>query len=188
MIRACDLKRGSLVKLKDTPHILESLQVTNPSARGAATLYHFRFRNLVNKNKEDMTCKGDDPFTEADFERRPVQFLYENQGIYTFMDQETFDQFDLARAIIEEKLKYLLPDMDNIQAIFSEGRVLTIEVPQKITLKIVECNPVMKGATATSRPKPATLETGLVVMVPEYMESGESILVNTEDDSFVCRA
>ncbi len=188
MPRACDLKRGSFVKIKNLPYILEGLQVSNPSARGAATLYHFRFRNLIDKSKEDVTCKGEELFAEADFERRAVQYLYGNQGVYTFMDQETFEQFDLSESAIGDKLLYLLPDMENIQALFSDGQVMTIEVPQKIAFKIAECSPVMKGATATSRPKPAKMETGLVVMVPEYMEAGETIIVNTEDNSFVSRA
>lgn len=187
MPRACDLKRGSFVKIKNMPYILEGLQVSNPSARGAATLYHFRFRNLVNKSKEDVTCKGEELFVEADFERRPVQYLYGNQGIHTFMDQETYDQFDLPEADIEDKLPYLLPDMDNIQAIFSDGQIMTIEPPAKVKLRVAECSPVMKGATATSRPKPATMETGLVVMVPEYIEAGEIININTEDNSFIGR-
>lgn len=188
MLRACDLKRGGFVELNGVPHQLDSLQVTNPSARGAATLYHFRFRNLVTKQKLDQTVKGDDLYKEADFEVRPTQFLYENQGIYSFMDQETYEQFDLNKADVEALLPYLLPEMEDLKALISDGKVLTVEPPQKVTLTVTECEPVMKGASATGRGKPATCETGLTVVVPEYITMGERIVVETATGEFVGRA
>ena len=188
MLRACDLKRGGFVEINGVPHQLDSLQVTNPSARGAATLYHFRFRNLVTKQKLDQTVKGDDLYKEADFEVRPTQFLYANQGVYTFMDQETYDQFDLNKADVEDLLPYLLPEMEDLKALISDGKVLTVEPPQKVTLTVTECEPVMKGASATGRGKPATCETGLTVVVPEYITMGERIIVETATGEFVSRA
>lgn len=188
MLRACDLKRGGFVEINGVPHQLDSLQVTNPSARGAATLYHFRFRNLVTKQKLDQTVKGDDLYKEADFEVRPTQFLYENQGIYTFMDQESYDQFDLNKADVEALLPYLLPEMEDLKALVSDGKVLTVEPPQKVTLTVTECEPVLKGASATGRGKPATCETGLTVVVPEYITIGERIIVETATGDFVSRA
>lgn len=188
MIRACDLKRGGFVELNGVPHQLDSLQVTNPSARGAATLYHFRFRNLITKQKIDQTVKGDDLYKEADFEIRPTQFLYENQGTYTFMDQETFEQFELNKDEIPGLLPFLLPEMEDLKAIISEGKVLAVEPPQKVTLTVEQCDPVMKGASATGRGKPARCETGLTVTVPEYIVIGEKIIIETATSEFVGRA
>jgi len=188
MAKACDLKKGSLVAINSLPHVLEQLTVSTPSARGAATLYRFRFRNLVNKNKVDMTCKGDDPFTDIFFERRPCQFLYSGQGVYTFMDAEDFSQFELNKDQIEDAVPYLVEDMEGIMALIADGKILTVSVPQKVVLKIEVCDPPMKGATVTSRAKPATCTTGLVVMVPEYIEAGIDIIVQTEDGTFVGRA
>ena len=76
MTKACDLKKGSLVGIRGLPHVLENLSITTPSARGAASIYHFRFRNLITKAKQDISCKGEEPFDDIDFERRPVQYLY----------------------------------------------------------------------------------------------------------------
>jgi len=188
MIRACDLKRGGFVELDGVPHQLDSLQVTNPSARGAATLYHFRFRNLVTRQKLDQTVKGDDLYKEADFEVRPTQFLYEDRGLYAFMDQETYEQFELPREAVEALLLYLLPDMEGLKALISGGKVLAVEPPQKVALQVVECDPVLKGASATGRGKPATCETGLVVTVPEYIVSGDRIVVDTVSGAFAGRA
>ena len=188
MTKASDLKRGGLVGINGLPHIVESLSVSTPSARGAASIYRFRFRNLVNKSKQDISCKGDEPFTDIDFERRPAQYLYKERDLYTFMDAEDFSQFSLPESAIEEQIKYLVEDMDGLFALISDGKILTIEVPQKVELTIVSCDPVMKGASATSRSKPAQCQTGLVLQVPEYMEANELILVDTATGTFLSRA
>ncbi|MCL2103827.1 MAG: elongation factor P [Kiritimatiellaeota bacterium] len=188
MAKACELKRGSLVGIDGQPYVLESLKVSTPSARGAASIYHFRFRNLVSKVKKDISCKGEEPFTDIDFERRPIQYLYREGDDYTFMDAEDFSQFTLPKETIEEQVLYLVEDMEGISALMADGRILTIEMPQKVNVKITTCDPVMRGATVTSRNKPATCETGLVVQVPEYLEAGEVITVDTTTGNFLARA
>ncbi|MDD4018355.1 MAG: elongation factor P [Kiritimatiellae bacterium] len=188
MIKACELKKGSLVGIHGLPHVLEDLKVSTPSARGAASIYHFRFRNLVTKAKQDVSCKGDEPFDDIDFERRPVQYLYKEADLYTFMDAEDFSQFSLPEDALEEQLPYLVEDMEGIFALLSDGKVLTIEMPQKVELTIASCDPVMKGASVTARNKPAKCKTGLVVQVPEYLEAGEAIIVDTATGTYVTRA
>ncbi|HPB10379.1 MAG TPA: elongation factor P-like protein YeiP [Kiritimatiellia bacterium] len=188
MLKACDLKKGSLVGLRGLPHVLESLSVTTPSARGAASIYHFRFRNLVTKAKQDVSCKGEEPFDDIDFERRPVQYLYREADLHTFMDTEDFSQFTLPATAIEEQLDYLVEDMEGLFALTSDGKILTIEVPQKVVLTIASCDPVMKGASVTARSKPAKCQTGLVVQVPEYLETGEAIIVDTATGTYLSRA
>ncbi len=188
MAKACDLKKGSLVGINGLPHVLESLKVSTPSARGAASIYHFRFRNLVTKSKQDISCKGEEPFTDIDFERRPIQYLYKEADLYTFMDAEDFSQFSLPQVAIEEQILYLSEEMEGLFALMSDGKVLTIEVPQKVVLKIESCDPVMKGASVTARSKPAKCQTGLVVQVPEYLESGETIIVDTATGTYLSRA
>jgi elongation factor P len=188
MAKACDLKRGSLIGINGLPHVVEDLKVSTPSARGASSIYRFRFRNLVNRSKQDISCKGDEPFADIDFERRPIQYLYKEADLYTFMDNEDFSQFTLAKDAIEEQLLFLVEDMEGLYALMSDGKVLTIEVPQKVVLKITSCDPVMKGASVTARTKPATCQTGLVVQVPEYMEPGEAVIVDTATSSYLSRA
>ena len=188
MTKACDLKKGSLVGIRGLPHVLENLSITTPSARGAASIYHFRFRNLITKAKQDVSCKGEEPFDDIDFERRPVQYLYRADDLYTFMDTEDFSQFTLPAAAIEEQLDYLVEDMEGIFALISDGKVLTIEVPHKVVLTIESCDPVMKGASVTARTKPAKCQTGLVVQVPEYLEAGEAIIVDTTTGTYLSRA
>jgi elongation factor P len=188
MAKACDLRKGSLVGINGLPHVVEDLKVSTPSARGASSIYRFRFRNIVSKAKQDVSCKGDESFADIDFEKRAIQYLYKEADLYTFMDTEDFSQFTLPQDSLEEQLPYLVEDMEGLFALVSDGKVLTIEVPQKVVLKVVACDPVMKGATVTARSKPATCQTGLVVQVPEYLESGEMILVDTATGAFLSRA
>lgn len=188
MAKACDLKKGNLIGINGLPHVVEDLKVSTPSARGAASIYRFRFRNLVSKAKQDVSCKGDESFADIDFERRPVQYLYKESDLYTFMDAEDFSQFSLPAEAIESQLPYLVEDMEGLFALMSDGKVLTVEVPQKVELKVVACDPVMKGATVTARSKPATCQTGLIVQVPEYLEAGETITVDTATGTYLSRA
>ncbi|HOE62054.1 MAG TPA: elongation factor P [Kiritimatiellia bacterium] len=188
MAKACDLRKGSLVGINGLPHVVEDLKVSTPSARGAASIYRFRFRNLVTKTKQDVSCKGEEPFDEIDFERRAVQYLYREGDLYTFMDAEDFSQFSLSQDLIEEQIPFLIEEMEGLFALVSEGKVLTVELPQKVALRIAACDPVMKGASVTSRSKPATCDTGLVVQVPEYLEAGETILVDTATGAYLSRA
>ena len=188
MVKACDLPRNALVGIRGMPHLVEDLKVTTPSARGASTLYHFRFRNLITKAKVDMTCKGDDPLDEIACAKRPVQFLFAQHDIYTFMDDEDFTQFTLPRATIEEQADFLVENLEGLQALVSDDRILTIELPVSVTLTVTACDPVLKGGSATARSKPATLQTGLVVQVPEYLTPGEKIRVDTRTRKYIQRA
>ena len=113
MSKASELSRNSIVSIEGAPHIVESLQVSTPSARGAATLFRFRFRNLLTKTKVDRSCKGDDRFDDVDFMRREVQYLYKEQdGTHTFMDLEDYSQFTLNADDLGDQAQYLIEDME----------------------------------------------------------------------------
>lgn len=183
-IKVRDLHKTHIINFNEAPHRLESLHVQNPSARGGSSLYKMRFRNLVTQHKIDVVMKGEDPLEEVEVETIDVQFAYQNGDEYTFMDNETYEQYDLPKNEIEHILPYLIPDMENIRALIQDGQVLTLVMPDVVELEITECDPSIKGASATARTKPATLSTGLIVQVPEYMSSGETIRVDTRTDAF----
>ena len=189
MPKACELSRNSIVSIDGAPHVVESLRVTTPSARGAATLFKFRFRNLLTKAKLDQTCKGDDKFGDLDFDRRAVQFLYkEHDDTYTFMDAEDYSQFSLTAEELDEQTGYLTEELEGIKALVVNGRPVAIDLPAAVVLKIASCEPTLKGQTATARTKTARTETGLVVHVPEYVTEGESVRVDTRTGEFLGRA
>jgi len=186
-IKASDLSKSSIVNLNGTPHTVASISVQTPSARGGSSLYKIRFRNPQTGSKVDQTFKGDDQLEEVDLYRREVQYLYKNDDNYTFMDLETYDQFDLKEGDIDSAIPYLLEDMEGIIALISEERVLGIVMPDTVEMEITETDPSIKGASATARTKPATLSTGLTVQVPEYISQGEVIKIDTRTNSFVSR-
>lgn len=187
-MKACDLKKQSIVLINNDPHSIEQIQVQTPSARGGATLYKVRFRNVRTRSKVDQTLKGDDQLQEASFDSREVQYLYENGGRYAFMDLESYDQFELMAEELEEALPYLIDDLEGIKALVSEDKVLCIRMPDVVELPITECDPSIKGASATSRTKPAVCSTGLTVQVPEYIGPDEIIRVDTRTGEFLSRA
>lgn len=188
MIKACDLKKTSVIDIDGTPHCIENISQQSPTARGGGTIYKVRFRNVSTKQKVDKTYRGDDALQEATYETKEVQYLYQDGDRYAFMDLESYEQFELVQEDIEECLPFLIEDMEGITALTSDGRILTLRMPDTMEMEIIECPPAMKGASATSRTKPATLPTGLIVQVPEYIEKGETIRIDTRERKFLSRA
>ena len=189
MPKACELSRNSIVSIDGAPHVVETLRVTTPSARGAATLFKFRFRNLLTQAKLDRTCKGDEKFDDVEVVRREVQFLYREHGdAYTFMDAEDFSQFTLNADDLGDQASFLVEGMEDIKALVVDGKPAAIELPVSVVLEVASCEPTMKGQTATARTKPARTTTGLVVHVPEYVTEGEAIRVDTRSGEFLGRA
>ncbi len=188
MINTSDLKKGDVVKIDGDPHIVETIKVQTPSARGAVTLYKIRFRNLSTKRKVDQSLHGDDLFDEADFERRPVQYLFGDDASITFMDLQDYSQFTLTKEDLEEEWPYLTEGVEGLISISSEDRVLGIQVPTFVNLEIVETRPSVKGGSVTARTKPATLSTGFVIQVPEYMAVGEIVRVDTRSGEYASKA
>ena len=188
MIKACEVKRGDIVRISSAPHVAESIQVQTPSARGRETLYKIRFRNIHTKQKVDQVLRGDDIFQEADFERQEVQYLFHDPSGHTFMNLSDFSQFTLSDEELAGEAPYLTDGMEGIKALVSDGQVIGIELPPVVELQIARTDPSLRGASVTGRNKPATLSTGLVVQVPEYMSSGEIIRVDTRTGTFISRA
>ena len=188
MPKASELKKGAIVEINGAPHAVRQVEVKSPSSRGASTLYKIRFTNLQTGQKLDESLRGDNFFKEADCIRKPVQFSYKDGETFIFMDLEDYSQHGLNPEELEGQAGYLYEGLEDITALLVDGKLLGIELPQSVTLEIVDTAPGIKGATATGRTKPATLSTGLEVQVPEYLEPGERIKVNTTAGKFISRA
>lgn len=185
---AKEIKPGAVVNYNDAPHIIESVHVQSPSARGGATLYKFRARNLVTKQKVDITLKGTDGLDDADFARKEVTFMYADNEQAHFLDSGDYNQYSIVRDDVASELQYVTEDLQGILALIYNGACVGIQVPAAVDLKITQCDPAVKGNSATSRTKPATVETGLTVLVPEYLKEGETIRVDTRTGQFLARA
>jgi len=186
--RANELKRGMVVEINDEPHVVKNVEVRNPSSRGASTLYKIRFTHLKTKQKLDETLKGDDLLKEADSVKATIQYSYQDGDDYVFMNMDDYEQYILNINDIEDQLGYLTEGLEGLTGILLDGVLITIELPGTVELEIVETAPGMKGASATSRTKPAFMTTGLEVQVPEYIETGETIKINTANNKFISRA
>lgn len=185
---AKEIKPGTVVNHNGAPHIIESMQVQSPSARGSATLYKFRARNLVTKQKTDITLKGTDGLDDADFAKREVTFMYSDTEAAHFLDTGDYNQYTVPREEMTAELPYITEELQGMLALIYNGQCVGIQLPAAVDLKITQCDPAVKGNSATSRTKPATLETGLTVHVPEYLKEGETIRVDTRSGAFLARA
>ncbi len=188
MPKASELKKGMIVEIDGAPHIVKQLEAKSPSSRGAATLYKVRFNNLQTRQKLDSSFKGDDLLKEADCVRVPVQFSYVDGDEYFFMNQEDYSQYAMNTTELEEQIPYLVEQQEDIIALIMDGNLVGIELPQSVTLEVIDTPPAITGASATNRSKSATLSTGLEVQVPEYLSTGEKIKVNTITGKYMSRA
>jgi len=187
-MKANEIKKGMVVGIDGNRYVAKDVQVKSPSSRGANTLYKIRFNNVVTKQKYENTYKGDDTFDEVEFLRKSVQMIYKETDSATFMDNEDFTQYTIDNGVIEDELSFLVDGLEGMYALIADGELLAIELPASVDLAIVDCAPSIKGASASARTKPATLSTGLVVQVPEYIASDEVVKVNTSNGKFMSRA
>lgn len=187
-MKANEIKRGGVIHVDGQNIVVKQVQVQTASSRSGNTLYKVRGQDVVTRQKFERSYKGDEPVTAVEFSRRPVQLLFRDADGCTFMDRETYEQYTVAEAAIEEELPYLGEGIEGVNALIADGVLLGIELPATVVLDIVDCAPGIKGASAAARTKPATLSTGLVVQVPEYITPGEKIKVNTDSGEFMSRA
>ena len=187
-MQAKEIKNGAVVNYNGSPVIIESLSVQSPSARGAATLYKFRGRNLVSRQKVDIVLKGGESLDAADFQKKPCKMMYTDPTHIFLMDQEDYQQFELPLDDIQEQLPYITENLEGMRALIYNDACVGLDIPASVELVITQCDPGVKGNSATSRTKPATLETGLVVQVPEYIKEGEKLKIDTRTGEYLSRA
>lgn len=188
MPKASELKRGMVVEINGVPHAVKQLEAKSPSSRGASTIYKVRFTNLLSKQKLDESYKGDDMLQEADCIRVPIQFSYQEGENTIFMNSEDYSQYEVSADELEDQLGYITDTTEGMIALLMDDKLLSIELPQSVNMEIIETPPAIKGASASARTKPAILTTGVEVQVPEYLEQGELIKVNTATGKFMSRS
>ena len=184
-IQATRLKKGMLVKMEqDLFRVLELQHVTPGNLRGFVRV---KFRNIRNGTLSDQKLRSEDTVERATLEEKEMQYLYLDGDAYYFMDTVSFEQTHITSEALGESVHYLKPEM-TIQVEFYGSEPVGIELPQTVDLKIVDTAPGIKGATASNQIKPATTETGLVVNVPPFVNTGDMIRVSTETGEYLARA
>lgn len=185
MINAVDLKAG-MTFLQDGK-LIRVIEASHHKPGKGNTVMRMKLRDVRTGANYETTFRPDEKFERAYLETNDVQYLYNMEGTAFFMDLESFEQYEIPVENIENELLYLLENME-VKIQFFGTEVIGVELPQTVVLKVAETQPSIKGATVTGSGKPATMETGLVVNVPDFIEAGESLIINTTEGTYQKRA
>lgn len=185
MISVNDIRNGMTIEYENKVwQVVEFLHVK--PGKGAAFV-RVKLKDVRGGGAIETTFRAGDKVGKATVDRREFQFLYSNQGVYTFMNTETYEQIELPEDQVGDAKNYLLDNMMT-QIAETQGQIIGIELPNTVTLKVVETDPGFKGDTATGTTKPATLETGYVIKVPLFINPGDSLLIDTRSGDYLGRA
>lgn len=187
-MKAYDIKRGNVVEHNGTTYQVRAVERSAPTGRGGNTTYRFQLYSVPGGVKLDLSLRADDELPEVDLTRRTATFSYREGDNFVFMDAEDYTQYLLGPEIVGELAGYITEGMEDCQVMLKDDAPISLQLPQHVTLVVVETAPELKGATATKRPKPARLETGIEIQVPEYILNGEKIRISTETGEFAGRA
>ncbi len=173
-----------LIRLdKELWRILDLQHITPGNWRGMVKV---KLRNLRTGSLSDQRLRSEDIVERETLEEREMQFLYGDASGYHFMDTSTYEQFQLSGEALGDAVNYLVPD-GVVKIEFHGSEPVGVEMPQTVDLKVTDTAPGIKGATASAQVKPATLETGLVVQVPPFVNPGDVVRVNTETGEYQAR-
>ena len=185
-ILATEIRVGNLIEWdKRIWRVLKCYHV-HVGGRGGAFM-QVEMKDIEAGTKTNQRIRTEDKVERAFVEPREMTFLYQEGDNYIFMDKENYEQLSLTQEFLEGQYEYLLPNTD-VQVNFHNERAIGVQLPASVILTVTDTEPNLKGATATSSYKPATMETGLVVMVPPFVLQGEKIKINTDSGEYIERA
>ena len=185
MINVNDLKVGMTIMYENNIYSVMDTQHVKPG-KGAAFV-QAKLKNLRSGSSVENRFNSSDKVEPARIYKKPMQYLYQMNDVYYFMDMNTYEQVEINKSQIGNDSELLKENLE-VDIIFFEGEMLGMNLPDKIALKVTHTEPAVKGNTTSSAMKDATLETGKVVKVPLFIEEGEEILVSSKDGKYVSRA
>ncbi|MGP4080937.1 elongation factor P [Pseudalkalibacillus sp. R45] len=185
MISVNDFKTGLTIEVDGGIWTVLDFQHVKPG-KGAAFV-RSKLRNLRTGAIQEKTFRGGEKVAKAHIDNRRMQYLYSSGDVHTFMDNETYEQLELQTSQIEEELKYLLENM-TVQVQMYQSETIGVELPNTVELEVTETEPGIKGDTASGGTKPATLQTGLTVQVPFFINEGDVLIIDTRTGDYVSRA
>ena len=184
-IKAVDLRKGMGIRYQDQLWVVHSCSIVakgNKRSYMAADLKSVRDGRVIQER-----FRVDESVEPAIFDRKDLEYLYSQGGRHMAMDQETYEEVEIPDAMIGDLRVYLMPNI-HIQVAFVEGRIVSVEMPNTVELKIVEVPPAIKGATVTNQLKEALCEGGARVKVPSFIANGEVVRVDTRTGEYLGRA
>lgn len=185
MISVNDFKTGLTIEVDGGIWRVIDFQHVKPG-KGAAFV-RSKLKNLRTGAVQEKTFRAGEKVGKAQINNRKMQYLYENAGLHVFMDMNTYEQIEIPEDQITDELKFMKENME-VSVIMYESEVLGVELPNTVELKVVETEPGIRGDTSSGGSKPATVETGAVVNVPFFVNVDDTLVINTQDGSYVSRA
>lgn len=186
MIDASKLRSGMTFITPDGK-LLRVLDASHHKPGKGNTIMRMKLRDVRTGSTFDTTYRPDEKFEQAIIESRVATYLYKMDEIAYFMDTESFDQYEIPVLSVQDELLYILENSE-VKIQFYGTEVIGVTVPTTVELTVAETQPSIKGATVTGSGKPATMETGLVVNVPDFIEAGQKLVINTAEGTYVSRA
>jgi len=184
-IQANTMRPGMVIEHQGKQWTVLKIELLQPGKGGA--FIQVEMRDIASGNKSNDRWRTQESVERLEVRERDCQYLFQDENLYTFMDKETFEQFALSADDLAGTEVYLQDGMD-VTANTIEDKPVGINLPQNVTLEVVEAEPVVKGQTAASSYKPGIMENGVRVMIPPFVEAGTRIVVNTTDGTYVERA
>lgn len=183
---ASDVRKGNVIEHEDNKlYVVLSAENFRPGKGTPTTTVVMR--RIVDGVKTTVTVKTTDSMEKAFVEQTKHTYLYEDESGFVFMNPTNYEQVTVSKDMVGDAAAYLEPEM-LVDLTMYEGQALTLDLPSRVTLEIVETEPVVKGQTASSSYKPAKLSNGVKTMVPPHIEVGTRVVVSTDDGSYVERA
>ena len=187
-MKAYDIKKGNVVEYNGGVYQIRDIERSSPQGRGGNVRFRFVMYSVPGGNKLDASFDGDDDLREVELLRRQASFSYKDGDAFVFMDDEDFTQYPLDAASVGDAAGYITDGLAGCYVQIIDDQPVALQLPTSVVLEVVDTPPELKGGTATKRPKPARLNTGIEIQVPEYIANGERIWVNTTTGEFGGRA
>lgn len=185
MVATSDFKKGTKILFKDEPYMVLEFTHVKPGKGGA--FVRTKMKNMITGLVREETFRSGEKFSSPDLQYKEMQYLYPEAELYNFMDQESFDQVALGKDQIDDVLDYLKEQIV-YTILYFQGRPIAVTPPMFMELEVKETMPGVKGDTAQGgATKPATLETGLVVQIPLFVNEGDKVKIDTRDGSYMER-
>jgi elongation factor P len=185
MYNASDLRKGLKIEINNEPYIIIDFEFSKPG-KGQA-LYRCKLKNMITGGIIDQTYRSVDTFEPASLEERTMQYLYNQEDQYWFMDVENYEQVFLTSEQVGEARNYLVDNLE-LEVLLYDDRPIGITLPNFVDLTVTKADPWAKGDSVAGDTKPVTLETGYVLRVPPFIEEGSKITIDTRSGEYVTRA
>ena len=187
-MKASEVKRGNVVEHEGKVYQVRDIERSSAQGRSGNVTFRFIMYSVPGGVKADLSLRSEDEIKETEVTRRAVSFSYKDGDAFVFMDSEDYTQYSLDADVVGDAAGYIVDGIEGCYVQIIDEQPVAVQLPPSVILEVVDTAPEMKGATATKRPKPARLSTGIEIQVPEYVRTGEKIHVSTVTGEFGGRA